>query len=362
MNPIRSRGKRGDLCICWCKPRRPRGLFQGTRRKLYIEPARLETRSFQRTEGEPKIVRRAKAFRDIVQGMTITIHPEELIVGNRSPLPRMGVVTASAAAAWVDKELETLSTRAQDPFEVDPQDIHELRDKIFPYWRGNTLEDQVAAAIPPEVKEAVEAKVFQLNQTDHAQGHVLPNVGEWLREGPSGLRLRAAAGRDNLAGKGELGREQADFYDAVEVSLTAASDFMLRYATLASELGHAETSRQRTQELQRIACNCRRIAERPPRDFLEALQSGALLFVLLQIESNASSFSPGRFDQYMISHFRRDLEEETLTLLDAEELVECLWIKFNEMVLPRIIRTSAGPSNARRAAASCEDRTTPRVL
>ena len=307
----------------------------GTRRKLYIEPARLETRSFQRTEGEPTIIRRAKAFRDIVHGMTITIHPEELIVGNRSPLPRMGVVTPSAAVAWIDKELETLSTRAQDPFEVDPQDIHELRAEIFPYWRGNTLEDQVAAAIPPEVKEAVEAKVFQLNQTDHAQGHILPNVEEWLREGPSGLRLRTAAARDKLAGKGELGREQAEFYQAAEISLTAASHFMLRYATHASDLAKVETSRQRAQELQRIACNCRRLSERPPLDYWEALQSVAFLFVLLQIESNASSFSPGRFDQYMLPYLRRDPEAENLTLAEAQELLECLWIKFNEVVLLR---------------------------
>ena len=174
----------------------------GTRRKLYIEPARLETASFQRTEGEPTIVRRARAFHDIVNGMSIRIHPEELIVSNRSPLPRMGVVTPSAAVAWIDRELSTLATRPQDPFDVDQEDIRELREEIFPYWRGHTLEDHAAAAIPPEVKEAVDAKAFQLNQTDHAQGHILPNVEEWLHHGPEGLKARAQAARHTLDAAG----------------------------------------------------------------------------------------------------------------------------------------------------------------
>ena len=307
----------------------------GTRRKLYIELARLETLSSKRTEGEPTIVRRAKAFRDIVRGMTISIHPGELIVGNRSPLPRMGVVTPSAAVAWIDKELDTLATRPQDPFDVDLEDIRELREEVFPYWRGHTLEDQAAAVIPPDVKEAMDAKVFQLNQTDHAQGHILPNVEEWLHQGPKGLLTCAEAARAEAAHKGGLSVEKAEFYEAAEICLAAACDFMLRYAALASDLARGESSPERARELQRIADNSRQLASGPPRDFWEALQSVAFLFVLLQIESNASSLSPGRFDQYTIPYLRRDLQAERLTLPEAQELLECLWLKFNEMVLLR---------------------------
>ena len=110
---------------------------------------------------------------------------------------------------------------------------------------------------------------------------------------------------------------------------------MLRYAALASELARAESLPERAKELQRIAGNCRHLAAGPPRDFWEALQSVAFLFVLLQIESNASSFSPGRFDQYMIPYLRHDLEAGKCSLPEAQELLECLWVKFNEMVLLR---------------------------
>jgi pyruvate formate-lyase/glycerol dehydratase family glycyl radical enzyme len=306
-----------------------------TKRKLFIEPARLETQSYKRTEGEPAIIRRAKAFRDIVHGLTITIYPDELIIGNRSPLPRMGVVTPSAAVNWIDRELESLPTRPQDPFDVDPQDIAELRTEIFPYWRGKTLEDRAAAIIPADVQEAVRAKAFQLNQTDHAQGHILPDVEEWLRIGPAGLVLKAHESREKLARAGSLSQAQAEFFDAAEICLDAASDLMRRYADLTFDQARSEPSADRCEELELIADNCRSLASRPPRDFWQALQSVAFLFVLLQIESNASSFSPGRFDQYMLPYLRRDLQEGKLTPSSAQELLECLWCKFDEVVLLR---------------------------
>jgi formate C-acetyltransferase len=92
---------------------------------------------------------------------------------------------------------------------------------------------------------------------------------------------------------------------------------MLRYADLARELGRAATSDQRVRELQEIARNCRHLATHPPLTYWQALQSVTFLFVLLQIESNASSFSPGRFDQHDVP--RRDLMRESSTA-QAQEL------------------------------------------
>jgi pyruvate formate-lyase/glycerol dehydratase family glycyl radical enzyme len=306
-----------------------------TRRRLFVQPARIETESYRQTEGEPAIVRRACAFRDIALGIEIRIHPDELIAGNRSPLPRMGIVTPSAAVSWIDRELDTLPRRPQDPFDIDSQDIHELRDHIFPCWRGETLEDQVAASIPLDVKEAVDAGAFHLNQTDHAQGHILPDVETWLREGPRGLQSRVRNARERLEQNGELSRDKADFYRATEICLAAASDFIARYADLASELGRAAASGQRARELREVARNCRHLGTHPPETYWQALQSAAFLFVLLQIESNASSFSPGRLDQYMMPFLRHDLDMGILDLSQAQELLECLWIKFNEIVLLR---------------------------
>jgi formate C-acetyltransferase len=268
----------------------------------------------------------------LVRHMSIAIHPDELIVGNRSLLPRMGVIAPEGAVDWVDRELEILPTRAQDRFNVRPEQIRELREEIFPYWRGKTLEEVVATRLPGEVKAAVQGKAFSLNQTDHAQGHILPDVAGWLRLGVKGLREKVRAAQSRT---GVLTAEGQAFYDAALIALQAAQEFMARYADLAQLEADRAKDQARRQELGRIASICGWISENPPRNFWEALQSVWFLFVMLQIESNASSFSPGRFDQYMLPFLERDLTSGELTLCQAQELLEQLWLKFNAIVLLR---------------------------
>ena len=312
---------------------RIRGRLLQNKREIDVERARYTTQSYQDTEGQPMPIRRAKMLLHLVRHMSIAVHPDELIVGNRSLLPRMGVIAPEGAVDWVDRELEVLSTRPQDRFNIQPEQIRELREEIFPYWRGNTLEDAVATRVPDEVNRAIRGKVFSLNQTDHAQGHILPDVEGWLRLGVKGLRDKVSAARNRTNASTD---EQQVFYDAALIALQAAQEFMTRYADLAQQLAdRAKEGEARRQELERIAAVCDWLSENSPRDFWEALQSGWFLFVLLQIESNASSFSPGRFDQYMLPFLERDLASGQLTLPEAQRLLEHLWLKFNEIVLLR---------------------------
>jgi pyruvate formate-lyase/glycerol dehydratase family glycyl radical enzyme len=301
-------------------------------RQVDVERARYTTESYHSTQGKPMPVRRAEMLLHLVRHMSIAIHPDELIVGNRSLLPRMGVIAPEGAVDWVDRELEILPTRPQDKFNIAPEQIRELREEVFPYWRGKTLEDMVAQRVPDDVRVAVGGKVFSLNQTDHAQGHILPDVEGWLRLGIAGIRdeVEAARTRPEMAVT-----ERQEFYAAAFIALQAAQEFMRRYARLAEGMAEKTEGDARRQELRRIASVCDWVSENPPRDFWEAAQSLWFLFVLLQIESNASSFSPGRFDQYMLRFLERDLGCGYLTLPEAQELLEHLWLKFNEIVLLR---------------------------
>jgi formate C-acetyltransferase len=301
-------------------------------RLIDLERARYATESYQRTEDEPMAVRRAKMLLYLVRSMSITIYPDEVIVGNRSLLPRMGVIAPEGAVDWIDKELEILPARPQDKFNIRPEQIKELRQEIFPYWRGKTLEDTVATRIPEDVRRAVRGKAFFLNQTDHAQGHILPDVEAWLHLGVRGLREQVLVARQRPEVQTEA---QQNFYEATLIVLQAAGEFMRRYADLARQLAIDCDDENRKQELNRISETCRRLSEDPARDFWEALQAVWFLFVLIQIESNASSFSPGRFDQYMLPYLARDLESGRLTLPQAQELLEYLWLKFSEIVLLR---------------------------
>lgn len=298
-------------------------------REIDLERARYTTESYRETEGEPVPIRRSKMLLHLVHKMSITIDDDELIVGNRSRLPRMGIIAPEGAVNWIDRELDMLSTRPQDRFNICVEQINELRQHIFPYWQGKTLEDAVHAGIPEPIANAVQGKMFTLNQTDHAQGHILPDVSEWLRLGVIGLRQKVTAYRATQPPEHQV------FYDAALIALQAAQDFIQRYARLADEMAHHCEDSTRRQELQQIAAGCAWLTEHAPRNFWEALQAVWFLFVLLQIESNASSFSPGRFDQYMLPFLEADLEAGRLTLPEAQVLLEALWLKFNQIVLLR---------------------------
>ena len=281
-------------------------------RLLFLDQARLVTEAYRLHPGEPRIVQRAIAFAHSLRNIPITVDPDELIVGNRTPTPRAGVVFPEAAVNWIDREIESLPKRPQDPFETTAAQVREFREQILPFWLGRTLEDQVYSRLDAKVLAA--SRVVKINQRDHAQGHIIPNVRKWLANGPAGLRIEAA----RLSAQGP--QEKQDFYRAVDIALAGAQDFIRRYGALAGG------------EVGRIA---RKLAESPAETFHEAVQSVWFLFVLLHAESNASSFSPGRLDQYLDPYLERDRRRGVITLAGALEILECFWLKCNEIVYMR---------------------------
>ena len=287
-----------------------------------IEQARIVTESYQATEGQPRCIQRAKALKAALTQITIRIEPDERIVGNRTPGVRGGVVFPETGASWVDREFESLPTRPQDRFQVRPEDIQEFREEILPYWKGRSLEDQVRAVVGPQVDEI--AKVVKINQKDHSQGHICPNTKKWLALGPAGIRMQAQAHMATAEGK------QRDFYESVVISMEGASIFMLRYAKLAEQL-YRETGKENLLEVARI---CKKLAQNPPETYQEAVQATWFLYVILQMEGNASSFSPGRMDQYLFPYYENS-RKAGMTLEDALEITECLWLKFNQLVYLR---------------------------
>lgn len=299
-------------------------------RYMSLEQALIITDVYKRNEGDSVALKRAKSLAAAMRRLEIAIHPEELIVGNRTAGVRGGVVFPEAGIAWIDKEIESLPTRPQDKFNVKPGDVERFRSEILPYWKGKTLEDVVRVEAGENV-DAI-ARVVKINQKDHAQGHICPNVEKWLRLGPAGLLREAEAGR-------AAHPEKREFYDCVKIVLEAAADFMRRYADLADALAAARPEHR--ESLGAVARNCRALATRGAATFHEALQSMWFLFVILNMESNASSFSPGRADQYLYPYFRADLDKGLITPEDALELTEAVWLKFNQIVYMRNAHSAA---------------------
>ena len=294
-------------------------------RYVSIEQALIITKTYQENEQDSKQVKRAKALYNALTQIEIGVEPDELIVGNRTKGVRYGVVFPESGISWVDREFETIPTRPQDKFLVHQEDIKTFREQIVPYWKGKSLEDIVRDRAGDEISAI--SSVVKINQTDHAQGHICPNVKEWLETGPQGYIDQA---------KSKLGSctpQQKEFYECVILVMQGVQKFMKRYEDLLKETAKAYPDH--AQDLMQVASICHNLQTQPAHTFHEALQSLWFLMVVLHMESNASSFSPGRLDQILYPYYQKDIDDLTLTKEDALELIECLWLKFNEIVYLR---------------------------
>jgi formate C-acetyltransferase len=296
-------------------------------RYVSIEQAKIITETYKTRQEEPRILQRAYALKAALENISIDLDPDELIVGNRSPGIRSGIVFPESGCTWVDNEFETLPSRQQDPFQVKPEDAELFRQSILPFWKGKSLEDVLRANAGTQIDEI--APVVKINQKDHAQGHICPDCALWLSKGPAGLRQEALS-----CGEGASG-DRADFYRAVALVMEGACRFMVRYAELAETFAAAPEHSGAAADLREGARICRALAEAPAESFHQALQSLWFLFVILHLESNASSFSPGRMDSYLYPYYKKDIDAGILTEERGLELIECLWIKFNEIVYMR---------------------------
>ena len=292
-----------------------------------IEQAMIITDTYKKNENQPRIIQRALALKASLEQIKITVHPDELIVGNRTAGVRAGVVFPEAGSSWVYREYETLPTRPQDKFNVHEEDIETFRKEIYPYWKGKSLEDVLDERYGKEIKEI--EKVVKINQKDHAQGHINPNVAEWLEYGPAGYRKMAEEKLETATKE-----SQKQFYQSVMIVMKGVQHFMMRYHDLLMKEAENQPEEVKTS-MEKVAEICKNISIRPAESFHEAVQSTWFLFVVLQMESNASSFSPGRLDRHLISYYERSIADGSMTKQDALEIIECMWLKFNEIVYMR---------------------------
>lgn len=297
------------------------------KRYASIEQALIITETYKQNEDKPVIIKRALALKNALSKLEIGVEAEELIVGNRTKGVRYGVVFPESGSSWIHKEIETLGSRDQDKFDVKAEDIEKFREVIKPYWEGHSLEDVIRTRYGKEIDEI--AKVVKINQKDHAQGHICPNCKEWLELGPEGIKQRALSKMKNAS------KENKDFYESVVIVMEGTQKFMLRYHDLMKEKADKLSDEKLKSSMLAVAENCKNLSERPAQTFHEAVQSIWFLFVILHMESNASSFSPGRMDEFLYPYYKRDIENGTLDNEKALEIIECIWLKFNQIVYLR---------------------------
>ena len=293
--------------------------------------AKLITESYKETEGEPIITRRAKAFAHILHNIPIIIRDNELIVGSSTIAPRGCQTFPEFSYEWLEAELDTVATRTADPFEIAEETKAELKE-ADKYWKGKTTSELATSYMAPEAIKAIEHNIFTPgNYFYNGVGHVTVKYWEVLETGFEGIMEKAQKELDGCSvGDGNYAKK-SHFLEAVILSCKAVIDYAGRYAKLAQEMAAQTSDPVRKQEPFVIAENCSRVPAKGAQNFYEACQSFWFVQQLLQMESSGHSISPGRFDQYMYPYYKKDMEAGTITREFAQELMDCIWVKLNDL-------------------------------
>ena len=298
-----------------------------------IESARavLVTESYKQTENEPMIIRRAKAFAHILENIPIIIRDEELVVGSSTLAPRGCQTFPEFSYEWLEQEFDTVETREADQFYISEQAKVELKEANT-YWKGKTTSELATSYMAPETLTAMAHNIFTPgNYFYNGVGHITVQYDKVLAIGYEGIIAEAKA---ELAGCRPGDADYATrsrFLEAVILSCEAVIFYAKRYAVLAEEMAAQCSDESRKAELLTIASNCYRVPAKGATSFHEACQSFWFVQQLLQMESSGHSISPGRFDQYMYPYYEKDLQAGKITREQAQELIDCIWVKLNDL-------------------------------
>lgn len=298
-----------------------------------IESARavLLTESYRETEAEPMVIRRAKAFRHILENIPIIIREGELIVGSTTVAPRGCQTYPEFSFEWLEAEFDTVAERSADPFYISEKTKKELREADT-YWKGKTTSELATSYMEPETLRAIAHNLFTPgNYFYNGVGHVTVKYEEVLAEGFLGIRDRAQRELEKMSLADGNYQRKSRFLEAVMISCDAAVTYARRYSELAREEAQLCSDPVRRRELLKIAQNCEKVPAKGAESFYEACQSFWFVQQLLQIESSGHSISPGRFDQYMYPYYKKDLDAGRITRESAQELLDCIWVKLNDL-------------------------------
>ena len=309
---------------------------------LSIERALIETAFYKENYGTmPIAILRARNFYEICKKKTIYIGDEELIVGERGPLPK-AVPTFPELTCHSVEDLHTLNERELQRYTISQEDIDTYEREVIPYWQGKTQRERIFNHVSKEWEEAYHAGVFTEFMEQRAAGHTAMD-GKMYHEGLLDVKARIEkriSELDYIYDPEATDKQQE--LEAMAISCDAAILFAERHAALAEEKAAKEQNPQRKKELEKISDVCRWVPAHAPRDLWEAIQMYWFVHLGTVTELNGwDSMNPGHIDQHLWPFYQKGIEDGTLTRDKAKELLSCLWIKFNNQPAPPKVGVTA---------------------
>ena len=302
---------------------------------LTIERALIETAFYKENYGKmPNCILRARNFYEICKKKTIYIGEDELIVGERGPMPK-AVPTFPELTCHTVEDLHTLNDRELQPYLISQEDIDTYEREVIPYWQGRTQRERIFSHVSKEWEEAYHAGVFTEFMEQRAGGHTAMD-GKMYQRGLLDCKALIAKTLSELdfINDPEATDKQQEL-QAMDISCDAAILFAERHAELAEKMANEESEPQRKEELLKIAEVCRWVPAHAPRDMQEAIQMYWFVHLGTVTELNGwDCMNPGHIDQHLYPFYQKGLADGTMTREKAKELLSCFWIKFNNQPAP----------------------------
>lgn len=312
-----------------------REISVNTRPRLSLERARLMTEAYQRYEGRVSIPElRALALLHYMQNRELYIGENELIVGEKGPAPQTAPTFPELCCHSIE-DMQIMRNRELIPFDSTDEDIAYQRDHIIPFWEERSIRHRILSVLPKEWKDCYANGIFTEFMEQRGPGHTVGShmiyergFWDWQAEIDETI-----AALDYLTDS--KANEKHEQLTAMRIACDAIMVLGSRYANYAKDLAAKETDPQRKKELLLIAHNCEVVPAHKPQTFHQALQMYWFVHLCVTTEVNPwDSYSPGRLDQHLLPFYQQDVKSNTLHDESALELLECLWIKFNNQPAP----------------------------
>jgi pyruvate formate-lyase/glycerol dehydratase family glycyl radical enzyme len=322
-----------------------RGQSLEAKETLSPERAELLTEFYRQDAGLVSLpVHRAMAFKYLLENKEISIHEEELIVGEKGP-DLKNAPTFPELCCHDLSDLEVLNSREKTSFKVSPETMSSYKESIIPFWKGKSMRELIFKEMTEEWQQAYQAGVFTEFMEQRAPGHTVLDDKIYKK----GMLDFQSAIDERLAALDYLNDPQAyekqEELRAMHIAAGAIMAYAMRHAEKAQEDALGETDDLRKSELLKIAEVCKHVPANSPRNLWEALQYYWFIHLGVTIELNTwDAFSPGHLDQHLLPFYQQGLKDGSLTRESAEELLQCFWIKFNNQPAPPKVGVTAEES------------------
>ena len=317
--------------------------FDGMKPAIDIERALYFTQSMKETEGQPLVLRWAKALMNIAKNITVIVQDDQLLLGRAGGTNgRYGILYPELDGDFLDLAVKELPNRPQSPATITPEAAKIVMEEIAPYWKGKTYHEDLNKSLPPEIHKLTYddpdglISRFIVNETSSFRSSIqwVPDYEKIIKRGFNDIKREAQEYLDKLDNDGPMDQvEKRPFYEAIIITCDAITLWAHRHAEKAREVAATCTDPVRKAELLKMAEMADYVPANPARNFYEAVQSQWFTQMFSRIEQKTgTTVSNGRMDQYFYPYYKQDVEAGILDDQKAEELLECMWVGMAEFI------------------------------